>query len=310
MSTIETAPPVVPRFDASTVAIEAPGEGPGHWAGAPSAALHDGAFYLAYRLRRPVGQGRGFGLGIARSDDGERFETLTVLHQEDFGTDSFERPALVVRPDGGWRLYLSLATPGTLHWSIEALDADDPGAFSVEQRRPVLPGDAVTAFKDPVVAVRDGRWHMWACIHEIADPAEADRMYSRYGTSDDGLQWDWHGTALAGREGAWDSRGARITDVLLDEVPPVALYDGRASFAENWEERTGLAVVAPDAGQAPLARFVATGDAPAAVSPHHGGALRYVSAVRLEDGGYRLFYEASREDGAHDLRTEYVPPSR
>jgi hypothetical protein len=30
----------------------------------------------------------------------------------------------VPHPDGDWRLYLSCATPGTPHWRIDALDAD------------------------------------------------------------------------------------------------------------------------------------------------------------------------------------------
>jgi hypothetical protein len=47
--------------------------GPGAWAGAPSALLHQGIFYLAYRLRRPIGQGRGFANVVARSTDGVRF---------------------------------------------------------------------------------------------------------------------------------------------------------------------------------------------------------------------------------------------
>src|SRR5215203_3045245 len=47
---VETAP----------VVVEPERPGPGSWAGAPSAVADDGAVFLAYRLRRPVGQGRGY----------------------------------------------------------------------------------------------------------------------------------------------------------------------------------------------------------------------------------------------------------
>ncbi len=75
-----------------------PGEG--HWAGAPSAVAGDGWIHLAYRLRRPVGEGRGYAVVIARSRDGERFETLATITREEMDAESLERPALVRLPQG------------------------------------------------------------------------------------------------------------------------------------------------------------------------------------------------------------------
>ena len=294
----------LPRWDNATVVVESPGAGPGYWAGAPSAVVADGVFYLAYRLRRPLSDGRGFATVVARSDDGERFETLLELDRDDFAAESLERPALVVTPDGMWRLYMSCATPGTLHWRVDVLEASGPAGFDPNRRRTVLAGQETTAVKDPVLTWDGEIWHLWICVHSIGVPTEADRMFTCYATSHDGLDWKWHGIALAGREGAWDARGARITAVLLDQPEPVAYYDGRADAAQNWEEHTGLAI-----GNGP-GRFRAQSDQPVAVSPHEGGGLRYVSVVRLPDGGSRIYYEGTRRDGAHNLRTEYVPPTR
>jgi hypothetical protein len=53
-------------------------------------------------LRRPVGEGRGYAVVIAASRDGEEFEPIATLSREDFDCDSFERPALISRPDGKW----------------------------------------------------------------------------------------------------------------------------------------------------------------------------------------------------------------
>jgi hypothetical protein len=264
----------------------------------------DGTFWLAYRLRRPLGAGRGYANVVARSDDGETFETVAVLTREVFQCDSLERPELVALPGGGWRMYVSCATPGTRHWRVDALDAPNPSAFNPASARTVLPGDPATmAVKDPVIKFLDGRWHLWLCCHPLDLPDDTDRMSTYYGTSVDGLEWAMHGVALEGTPGRWDQRGARVAEVVYRRGRWLAYYDGRAGKEENAEERTGMAV-----GENPgrlVAQAGVIGEAPAG-----GGSLRYVSSVALPDGGTRLFYETSRRDGAHDLRTEYVPPSR
>jgi len=73
---------LVPRPEQSVVAVPPPGDGPGYWAGGPSAVEWDGDIYLAYRLRRPLGMGRGYAVAVARSGDGEHFETLLTITKE------------------------------------------------------------------------------------------------------------------------------------------------------------------------------------------------------------------------------------
>ena len=277
--------------------IAPPAPGLGYWAGAPSAALGDDGIYLAYRLRRPIGAGRGYAIAVARSADGVHFETLTTIGRDEAGAESLERPGLVRDRSGRWRLYLSCATPGTKHWRIELLEAAHPAEFEASRRVVVIPGDARTGVKDPVIRL-NGSWQMWACCHPLADPAETDQMVTDYATSSDGLDWTWHGTALAGRPGCWDARGTRVAAISRSGDTIAAFYDGRASAAENYEERTGIAV-----GTEPSA-LTAYGTGPAAQSDHAGGGLRYLDVLPLPDGRYRLYYELTRADGAHELRTE------
>jgi hypothetical protein len=293
-----------PSPDRSQVVVPAPGEGSGYWAGGPTATIDSqGIFWLAYRLRRPVGAGRGYANVVARSADGVEFETVTVLNREEFDCDSLERPALVGAHDGTWRLYVSCATAGTKHWRVDVLVADDPSTFRSGSATTVLPGDDLVGVKDPVVKNDGDRWHIWLCCHPLDLPDDTDRMYTRYGTSTDGLHWDLRGVALAGRPGSWDQRGTRVAEVVHREGRWLAYYDGRADKEENAEERTGFAV-GGDPG------VLVAEDGCVGAWPDGQGSLRYVSLVRLPDGGARLYYETSRRDGAHDLRTEYVPPSR
>ncbi|MFC7504432.1 hypothetical protein ACFQRR_20435, partial [Nocardioides sp. GCM10030258] len=95
----------VPTYDDPLVVVPAPAAGAGNWAGAASAVLVDGTYWLTYRVRRPLTDGRGVSVVIARSEDGERFTTVAEVHREAFGSESFERPVLVPVPGIGWRLY-------------------------------------------------------------------------------------------------------------------------------------------------------------------------------------------------------------
>lgn len=289
----------LPRFEASQTAIGAEGAGPGHWAGAPSAIWSDGWIYLCYRLRKPVADGRGYKVVVARSLDGVGFERLTSIHKDEVGAESLERSAIVRLPTGGWRLYLSCATPGTLDWHVDAIDTDSPDQFETGACVTVLAGDGRTAFKDPVVYVdAAGGWHMWVCCHPLDTPGCEDRMETRYASSADGLAWMVGKTVLSGRRGAWDERGARITSVVPGAF---AFYDGRGTADQNWHETTGVALHGADGA------FHAIGDDPWAWSPYGRGALRYVSLLALPDGRHRLYFEAARPDGAHDLRTQVLP---
>jgi hypothetical protein len=84
-----------------------------------------------------------------------------------------------------------------------------------------------------------------------------------------------------GEQSACDAHGAR----------------NRASAAENFEERTGIA-------QWNGSRYIPV--AGPASSPYGGGALRYVSVIAPPDGQQRLYYESATEYGSHELRTELV----
>lgn len=265
--------------------------GAGNWIGAASALIHDDYIYLAYRDRHPVEQGRGNRAFVARSqiDNGVHFETLCAIDKADMDAESLERPALDVTPDGAWQLYLSCATFHSKHWRIERLHARRPEDFSARTRETVFPGSAAFGIKDPVL-LRERELRIWATLHPLTEGDDnADRMIS--------VLTDSGSTVLAPEPGTWYSRGTRLTAV----VGEFAYFDGRASAAQNFEERTGVA-------RWQVSRYVP--EAGPVSSPYGGGALRYVSVITLPDGYQRLYYESATQYGSHELRTELRPPQQ
>ena len=277
----ETVP--LPGRAPSQVAVAPPAEGAQRWAGAPAARLHEGGVLLAYRAR-----GHGDRVVLARSSDGTTFETMTEVSSQELGVAMVERAALVPVP-GGWRLYVSCAEPGSPSWWIGLLEAvrlEDLPTADLRRLELGRPGEAV---KDPIVRQSAQGWRTWFCVHPLDVAGAEDRMSTAFATSDDGVVWRRRATVLEGRPGRWDARGARVTSVLTDGR---VCYDGRATADENWFERTGVAV---PVGRGPALRAL---DEPPLAD------VRYLDVLPLPGGGHRLYYEARRLDGAHELRTE------
>jgi hypothetical protein len=276
---------MLPRWENSQLVLPV-AHGPGNWIGAASAVIHGDHIYLAYRDRHPVEKGRGNRAYVARSpiDDGVNFDTLCIIDKEDMDAESLERPALDVTPDGDWDMYLSCATFNSKHWRIERLRAGRPEDFSARTRKTIFPGSAAFGIKDPVLVRRDQDLRIWATLHPLTEGDEnADQMISVNARNCDPV--------MVPEPGTWYSRGTRITAVVGEH----AYFDGRASAAQNYEERTGIA-------KWNGSRYIPT--AGPASSPFGGGALRYVSAITLPDSRLRLYYESATRYDSHELRTE------
>jgi hypothetical protein len=321
---------VVPLFDpAAGMMVRAPlGDGPGWWAGAPGAtfdALTD-TFYLVYRQRQPRELGRGIECRIAASENGIAFKDIWALPKSSLNALSLERCSLCRGLDGVWRLYLCYVSVEDRRWRIGLLEADEPDAFDLERLTPLLTADDIGAdgVKDPSVFIIGRMTYLIAsyATHEADLDPEQSRV--RHATGDifntgltrsrtgaaisgDGRRFQWIGDISPMTQAgdpdkpAWDSYCRRIGSVLpLDRGGFLAFYDGGASVAENYEERTGLAITFD------LREFYSLSpDGPALVSPYSTGCLRYVDALPV---GRELFYyyEMARPDGSHELRVSVV----
>jgi hypothetical protein len=152
------------------VAVPAPGDGPGYWAGAPCGVLDsDGSFVVGYRVRN--GHNGIDQTVIARSADGERLTTVATLDQTRFVAQWTQRPVIVRTEQGRWRLYVCCGTPRPSTGGSRPWRPTTPPALKPPRPARPSPGDERTAVKDPIVKLIDGRWHAGSAATPSTCPA-------------------------------------------------------------------------------------------------------------------------------------------
>lgn len=307
---------------ADSVLVRAPEKDePGYWAGCPS-VRHDGnRFLLTYRERHPRGvePERGWRCAVAESTDGVEFRDLWEVHKDELASPSMERMSLVRQvPDGDWLAYLSYVDPADNRWRIDVLRAGDPAGFDIARRTEVFTAASTgtEGIKDPYTLVVGGSVLMYAVVSRSREFTAAERDLA-HATADihntglttqptvaaisqDGTRFDLLGEVLPTGNG-WDAYESRLTCVVPTGDGYLGLYDGSASYHENYEERCGVAV------STDLTRWLkTTPTGPRYTSPHGTGSLRYVDVAVVGDEWF-VYFEATRADGAHELRLARVP---
>ncbi len=311
-----------PLFDPEQgrVVREPEGRGSGWWVGAPSALFDPERkrFFLYYRQRRPLAEGRGWRIAVAESTDGIRFTEIWHATKEQFQSSSIERSCIVKTPAGRYRLYVSYVALPKNRWQIDLLEADDPRDWDPSRRLTILEPEAVDAegVKDPVVFLLGGRTYMFVPYGPRSSVAPGSTESDLHGTgnvftvprikhpsglavSEDGVRFTWLGDATLPGSG-WDRQMARVSCIL--HTPPLfqVFYDGRTGEGDIYEDRTGLSVTHD------LRTFhKLTPDGPLLRSPHGQGCLRYMDAVPVGDRTF-FYYEYGRPDGGHELRVSVV----
>lgn len=304
-------------------ALEPVGSGKGYWVGACSAVRDPstGKYYLYYRIRepRPVRGGR---CRIAESGDGVHFETIWESAKSDYETTSIERGALFRSPGSGkWRLYLSYVDPADQRWRVDAMEADSPDQFQPSERWEILTaaGTGTEGVKDPYAFIWKDKVYLLLSYATGIDSATDEQRQAMHETSDiyntgltksssalavsadGGKSFEWLGDIFQPSESGWDQYAARLSAVIYRAPLFIGFYDGSASVAENYEERLGVAV------SLDLRRWIrVTEEKPLVEAPHATGSIRYLDVIESEEGT-RIYYEYTRADGSHEIRTNLAP---
>ncbi len=310
-------------FTQGRVIREPVGAGSGYWVGAPGVFYDadDRTWYLSYRIRRPrgVAPDRGGEARIARSTDLERWDDVWSVTKDRYDSASIERSTLRKGADGQWRYFTSYVDPADGRWCLTMLKAARPSAFDAGRPQVVFKGPALglEGVKDPWIIEVRGQFYMFLSVavgtpqtsegsHATLDIYNTGECLSATGlaVSSDLETWEWQGVVLMPAGSGWDGYCRRINSVVPAAGGFLGFYDGSASSAGNYEERTGIAF------SSDLRTWrVATPSGPLWVSPHASHALRYMDA-QPSGSDVVLFYEFARPDGAHDLRCLTCRPSQ
>ncbi len=239
-------------------------------------------------------------ISLMEADEPDQFDTRTatpLLTAADVGGEGVKDP--------------NVFQIGRMYYLLASYATSEPGTPGEEPRKHAS-GDiystGLTRSRTGAAISGDGRHFQW--IGDISPlgpnnpPVSGAGILAPGSLSPSGvaaLAGEPAGKAAAGPHAAWDNYCRRIGALLpVEGGGYLAFYDGGASVADNYEERTGLAATFD------LRTFYSLSPQQAALrSPEGSGSLRYVDVLPV---GHELFYyyEVARADGAHELRVNVV----
>ena len=289
----------------------------GNWVGAPSIFEMDDILYLTYRIRRPVGEGRGTINRVAKSTNGTDFEDVFEINKNMLdGAPSIERSCLL-HTGKNFRLYFSYVNPKNNMWQIDYVEAESVEKFDISSRKKVLDGDMLgtSGVKDPWIMKVGDYYVMYVSfaplppknepnLHSTGDAFATGLTTSKSGLaiSSDGINFKWAGEVI-GLGDSWDSSTTRISSIARIDGGFVAFYDGAYKIEQNYEEKCGIAF------SSDLKTFNRLSVAEPYIEGPNGASIRYVDTVRFKNK-FLFYYEQKREDGSHDLRVAIVDSFR